>query len=95
MAHGDAVVHRDGVELAGDRPGRADRVGHDLADLAQVHVAGDELGEAVGYRDDRPADVLAGDTRGTQQGARPRHVPAVRDSARPKRWHDRVLSTFR
>ena len=89
VAHGDAVVHGDGVELARDRAGRADRVRDDLADFAQVDVPGNELGEAVGDRDDRPADVLAGDARGAQQGTGARHVSAVRDSAGPKRWHDR------
>ena len=34
-------------------------------------------------------DVFAGDARGPHQGTGPRHVSAVRDSARPKRWHDR------
>ncbi len=89
VAHRDAIVHGDGVELARDRPGRADRVRDDLGDLTQVDVPGHELGEAVGDRYDRPADVLAGDARGAQQGTGPRHVSAVRDSAGPKRWHGR------
>ena len=47
----------------------------------QVHVAGHELGEAVGDRDDRLAEVLAGYPGRAQQRARSRHVPAVRDRA--------------
>ena len=45
MAHGDAVVHGDGVELLGDAAGRLDFTGHQLAQVLQVHVAGHELGE--------------------------------------------------
>ena len=92
VPHRDAVVHRDRVELAGHRPGGADRGGDDLADLAQVHVSGNELGEAVGHRDDRLADVLAGDPGGPQQGPGARHVPAVRDGPGSKRRHDKLPS---
>ncbi len=62
VAHGDAVVHRDRVELAWHAAGRLGRGGHDLADLTQVHVPGNELGEAVGNGDDRLAEVLTGHT---------------------------------
>ena len=48
-------------------------------DRLQMGVAGDELGEAVGHRDDRLADVAAGDAGGPQQGAGAGHVPAVGD----------------
>ena len=81
MPHRDAVVDRDRVELPGDRARGLYRAGDDLPHLAQVHVAGDELGEAVGDRDDGLADVLACDPGGTQQRARPGHVPPVRDGA--------------
>ena len=79
MAHGDAVVDGDGVELAGDAAGGLDRLRDDAADRLQVRVARDELGEAVRDGDDRLAEVLAGDTRGAQQGAGAGHVAAVRD----------------
>src|SRR6202012_1132840 len=94
VAHGDAVVDRDRVELTGDRTGRPDRVRDHPADVLQVDVAGNELGEAVGYRHDGPPDVLTGDAGSPEQGPAPRHVPAVRDSARPKRWHDRSSPKF-
>jgi hypothetical protein len=81
VTHRDAIVDRDRVELARYRPGGPHGVGDDLPHLAQVHVAGDELGEAVGDRDDRLADVLARDPGSTQQRARPGHVPPVRDGA--------------
>ena len=51
--------------------GRLDRLGDDPADRREVGVAGHELGEAVGDRDDRLADVLAGYPGGAQERARP------------------------
>ncbi|MCP9966416.1 hypothetical protein LUX57_16005 [Actinomadura madurae] len=81
MTHRDAVVHGDGVELAGHAAGLADRAGDDLADLVQVDVAGHELGEAVGHRDDRLAEVLAFDAAGPHERAGARHVPAMGDRA--------------
>ena len=92
VPHGDAVVHRDRVELARDRPGRPHCRSHHLADLTQVHVPGDELGEAVCDGDDRLADVFPGDPGGAQQGARACHVPAVRNRTGPKRRHGDLLS---
>jgi hypothetical protein len=65
--------------------------GDHLADLAEVHVAGDELGEAVGHRDDRFAQVLAGYPGCAQQRARPGHVPAMGNGAGPQRRHGNLL----
>jgi hypothetical protein len=81
VPHRDAVVDRDRVELARDRARRAHRVGDDAADVGQVDVAGDELGEAVRDRDNRLAEVLGRYPGGAQQSSRPRHVPTVRDRA--------------
>ena len=39
MAHGDAVIDRDGVELLGDAAGRLDLARDQLAEVLQVHVA--------------------------------------------------------
>ena len=79
VAHGDAVVDRDGVELARDAAGLLDGVGDDPADRLEVGVAGDELGEAVGDRDDRLPEVLTVDSGCAQQCAGSRHVAAVGD----------------
>ncbi|MDF9814846.1 hypothetical protein M2266_004077 [Streptomyces sp. SPB162] len=79
MAHRDAVVDRDGVELTRDGARRQDRLGDDPADRLEMGVARYELGEAVGDSDDRLADVGAGHAGGAHQGAGPRHVPAVGD----------------
>src|ERR1051325_1508960 len=57
MGHGDAVIDRDGVEL---HPPAACGVHHSfyaLAHIVKVHVAGHELGEAVGDGDYRLAEV--------------------------------------
>ena len=87
VAHGDAVVDRDRVELAGHRTGLVHGVGHDLPYLAQVHVPGHELGEAVGDRDDRLAEILAGNSGGAQQRPGTGHVPSVRHGAGSQRRH--------
>ena len=70
VAHRDAVVHRDGVELTGNAAGPADLLAHQPAEIAQVDVAGHELHEGIHHRDDRLAEVLVGEARSAPQ--RPR-----------------------
>src|SRR5690606_28825433 len=77
VAHGDAVVDRDGVELACHAARLADRLRHDLAEILEVYVAGDELGVRVGDRDDRLAEVAVGHPGRSPQGTRPGGVTAV------------------
>jgi len=81
VAHRDAVVNRDRVELARHGAGGRDRLGDDPPDGLQVRVARDEFGEAVRDGDDRFADVLTGDPGRPEQRAGAGHVPAVGDSA--------------
>ncbi len=88
VAHGDAVVDRDGVELAGDAARRLDRLGDDPADRLEVGVAGHELGEAVGDRDDRLAEVLARYAGGVHKGSGAGHVAAMGNGAGPQLGHD-------
>ena len=52
---------------------------HHVAHLAQMHVTGDELGEAVGHRDDGLAEVAARYAGRPEQGPGTDHVPAVGD----------------
>ncbi len=52
MAHGDAVVHHDGVELTTDAPGSRNLLGYQRTHVLRMHVAGHELGVAVGDGDD-------------------------------------------
>src|SRR5690606_16929125 len=44
VAHGDTVIHRDGVELLGHAASLFDFAGNQLAHVLQVHVTGHELG---------------------------------------------------
>jgi hypothetical protein len=76
VAHGDAVVDGDGVELLGDAAGLAIS-GDQLSQVLEVDVAGHELGEAVGDGHDRLAEVVVGHAGGAPQGARAGHVAAV------------------
>ena len=52
-----------------------------------MHVAGHELGEAVGDGDDRLAEVVVGHPGGAPQGAGAGHVPAVRGGPRTQLRH--------
>ena len=73
MAHGDAVVDGDGVELLGDAAGRLDLARHQLAEVLQMHMAGHELGEGIDHGDDRLAEIARPSCRwrATGRGRRP------------------------
>ena len=58
MAHGDAVIDRDGVELLGHTARLFHLPGHHLAQILEVHMARHELGEGVDDGDDRLAEIL-------------------------------------
>ena len=77
MAHGDAVVDGDGVELLGDAAGRLDLARDQLAEVLQVHVARHELGEGVDHRDDRLAEIAVLHAGGAPEAARAGHVAAM------------------
>ena len=63
VAHGDAVVHADGVELEGHAARLADLVLHDLPVAGQVDVAGDDVDLAVADPDERLVEVGVDETR--------------------------------
>ena len=77
MAHGDAVVHGDGVELDAVAAGGVDDLLDALADGVEVDVAGDELGEAVGDGDDRFEEVLGLHAGSALEGAGAGHAAAL------------------
>ena len=77
VAHGDAVVDGDGVELLADPAGLLDGAGDELAHVLEVDVTGHELGEGVGDRDDRLAEVPLAHARGAPEGAGSGHVATV------------------
>ncbi len=57
MAHGDAIIHRDGIEFFGNAACCLDFSGDQLAEVFEVNVAGHKLGEGVCDRNDRLAKV--------------------------------------
>ena len=77
MTHGDAVVYGDGVELLGDASGAGDLRGDELAEVLEVDVAGNELGEGVGDSDDGLAEVAVLHSGGAPKTARACHVASV------------------
>ncbi len=89
MAHGDAVIHRDRVELLGDASRRLDLARDELAKVLEVHVTRHELGEGIDHGDDRLAEIGVLHARGAPQAARARHVAAMCRSARSILRHKR------
>ena len=87
VPHGDAIVHRNGVELLGHRPGLLDLLGHQTPHVAQVDVPRHELGERVDHRDDRLAKVGLFHAGRAPQRTRPRHVAALGTGFRAKSGH--------
>ena len=81
VAHGDAVIHGDGVELLGDPAGGLDLPRHQLPEVLQMHMAGDELGEGIGDGDDRLAEIPVLHAGRAPEAAGARHVAAMGRSA--------------
>ena len=77
VAHGDAVVNGDGIELLGNAASGLHLACHQLAHVVQVHMAGHKLGERIGNGNDRLAKIAVGHTGGAPQGAGASHVAAV------------------
>ena len=77
VAHGDAVIHRDGVELFGHAAGGFDLFGDQFAQIAQMHVARHELGKGVDHGDDRLAEIGVGHPGRAPQCAGTRHIAAM------------------
>ena len=81
MAHGDAVVDGDGVELLGDAAGRLDLARDELAEVFQMDMARHELREGIGDGDDRLAEVAVLHAGGAPEAARAGHVASMRRRA--------------
>ncbi len=69
-AHGDAVGDGDGVELHGGAAGFADALLDGFGDLAEMEVAGADLGPGVGDADDGLVQVFLAEAYAAQVGAR-------------------------
>ena len=70
VAHGDAVIHRDGVKFFGDPASFFDLLGDDITEILEVDMARNELGVTVGDGNNRLAEVIFTHASGTPQGAR-------------------------
>jgi hypothetical protein len=91
VSHRDAVVDGDGVELLGDGARRLDLARHQLAEVLEVDVARNELGEGVGDRHDGLAEISVLHAGGAPERARAGHVAAVGGGAGAVRRHRRQL----
>ena len=69
MAHGDAVVDTDGVELEGHAAGLTHRLFHQPADILQVNVPGNDVDVAVTTAMKGLPISAVSDARGLEQGA--------------------------
>ena len=87
MAHGDAVVDGDRVELPRHAARRPHRPGDDVAHVLEVHVAGHELGVGVGDGDDRLAEIVVGHAGGAPERTRSGGVAAVGGDAGTEGGH--------
>ena len=68
-AHGDAVGDGDGVELHGRAAGVADALLDGCGDVAEMEVAGADLGPGVGDADDGLVQVFFAEADAAQVGA--------------------------
>ena len=87
VAHRDAVVHGDRVELPRHPARLTDRAGDEVADVLEVHVTGHELRVGVRDRDDRAAEVVVAHAGGAPEGAGSGGVAAVGGHAGTKGRH--------
>ncbi|MNJ37635.1 hypothetical protein D3C77_324640 [compost metagenome] len=92
VAHGDAVVDRDGVEFLGHATGAFDLAGDQLAQVLQVHMPRDELGERVGDGDDRLFEIFVFHPGGAPQSACAGHIAAVGGRFRAVIRHEALLA---
>ncbi|EJT84489.1 hypothetical protein PPS11_21259 [Pseudomonas putida S11] len=92
VAHGDAVIDCDCVEFLGHATGAFDFAGDQLAQVLQVHVARDELGERVGDGDDRFLEIFVLHPGGAPQGTGAGHVAALGGSLGTIIRHETLLA---
>ena len=81
MAHGDAVIHGNGVEFFRHTTGRFNLAGDKLAQIFQMHMARHKLREAVDHGDNRLTEIGVAHAGGAPQAARARHIASMRRSS--------------
>ena len=74
VAHGNAIVHRNGVELFSHPTGLLNFSCNELTQILKVHVTGYKLGKRVDHRDDRLLEVAIGHAGCAPKRSRPRHI---------------------
>ncbi len=77
MAHRDAVIDGDRVELLGDAAGLLDLARDQLAEILQMDMAGHELRERIHHRNDRLAEIAILHARRAPKAAGAGHVAAM------------------
>ena len=77
VAHGDAIIDGDGIELLGDTARLLDFGRDQLPDILEVHVAGNKLSKGVDHGNDRLAEVAVLHAGGAPKRAGAGHVSAV------------------
>ena len=90
MAHGNTVIHGDGVEFGREAAQLADFLFHQLANLVQMRVARYKLGKGVDNRDDRFAHLLGFHARCVPKGAGAGHAATFKCNG----TSERMLHTF-
>ena len=93
VAHGDTVVHGDGVELGGETAQFPDFRLHQLTGLMQVRVAGDELREGIHDGDDRFSDLVRLHAGRPPKGAGACHPAPLEGDAAPQ-WMFHIKTTL-
>ena len=77
VAHGDAVIDGDGIELLGYPACCLDLARDELSQLHEVHVSRHKLREGVDHGNDRFFEIAVFHAGGTPQRARSSHVAAL------------------
>ena len=85
MAHGDTVVHRNGVELGGKTAQFLDFRFHQLARRMQMRMTGDELREGIYDGDDRFSHLVRLHAGRPPKGAGACHPASLEGDAAPER----------
>ena len=77
MAHGNAIVHSNGVEFLGYTTGGFNLAAHQLAQILQVNVTGYELGKGIGDCNDGLLEVLGVHSGGAPKCAGTSHIASL------------------